>query len=33
VTDGADYVFCTPTQIDAALAQEMLAANVPGTFS
>lgn len=33
VTDGADYVFPTPTEIPAALAQEMIAANVPGTFS
>lgn len=33
VTDGADYIFPTPTEIPASLAQEMIAANVPGTFS
>lgn len=33
VTDGADYVFPTPTMVSQALRDEMIAADVPGTFS
>lgn len=33
MTDGADYFFCTPTLVTQALRDEMIAANVPGTFS
>lgn len=33
VTDGATWVFNTPTLVSQALRDEMVAAGVPGTFS